>query len=354
MHLTSFPSDDRRLAENVAMLSRNNHKCARDNPETIRKAVEKDVLAGFALVIPVSSLPSIPHVMICPLGVANQFSISPQGGRTPKKRLTHDQSFSLLKGSNSLNSLTDITKFSELVYGFCLHRILYQIASLRRAFPEHRVLLMKFDFSKAYRRIHYNGVSALRCVSVFEDLAYLQLRLSFGGMGCPASWCPVSEITTDLANSILDNAAWHPDILRSPDQHLVPPPEYLSDTIPLQHVLPTMVLPPPRPFGSSDVYIDDIITTFLDTPENCTRAPSAVPLAVHVVGRPLSNNEPIPREPLLSHDKLLAEGAPSELKTVLGWEIDTRRLLLRLPPEKYTAWSQDIVNIVKIKKISHT
>jgi hypothetical protein len=38
----------------------------------------------------------------------------------------------------------------------------------------------------------------------------------------------------------------------------------------------------------------------------------------------------------------LAEAAPSELKTILGWVVDTRRLLLSLPSNKVRAWSDEI------------
>jgi hypothetical protein len=81
---------------------------------------------------------------------------------------------------------------------------------------------------------------------------------------------------------------------------------------------------------------------FLDSHANRKRAPSAVPLAVHLVGRPLSQDEPIQRESLLSLEKLAAEGAPSETKTILGWLIDTRRLLISLPDDKWRAWTNDI------------
>jgi hypothetical protein len=351
MHLSALPEDEQRLAENIEMIKLQNHKSARNNPSTIQDALSKDVTAGFALVIPIDDLPSIPNVMVCPLGMVEQFTISAQGVRTPKRRLTHDQSFSILPYSRSLNDLTDLAKFPDLVYGFCIHRILYQIIALRRSYPNDRILLMKFDFAKAYRRVHYNGKSAMRCISIFKGLAFLQLRLSFGGMGCPAAWCPISEIITDLANDLLGNQAWDPTKCHSPIQTLVPLPTRLQDDIPMHPALPTMVLPDARPFGSADVFIDDIITVFLDTPENCTRAPAAVPLAIHIVGRPKAKLEPIPREPLLSMDKLAAEGAPGEIKIVLGWQIDTRRLLIQLPDDKWLAWTNDITNIIEKRTI---
>jgi hypothetical protein len=353
MHLTQIPDTQQRLAENHSIILRQNHKQARDNPDIIREALTKDVSLGFTCVIPIAAIQNIPHAMVCPLGMVEQHTISDSGERIPKRRLTHDQSFTALQDSKSLNNLTDITKFPELIFGFCLHRTIYQIMSLRFHYPNQKILLMKFDFSKAYRRVQYDGISATRCLSVFENFAYLQLRLSFGGMGCPASWCPFSEIITDLANELMLTADWHPTHSESPEQHLVPPTTYLADDIPFQHTLPSMLLPPPRPFGSADVYIDDVIVVFLNSPEHCRRAPSAVPLAIHLVGRPTSPNEPLPREPLISTSKLSAEGSPSETKLVLGWHLDSRRLLISLPLDKFLSWSLDLDTFISTTKAPH-
>jgi hypothetical protein len=108
---------------------------------------------------------------------------------------------------------------------------------------------MTFDFAKTYRRIHYDGVSFLRCMSVFDNYAFLQLRLSFGGMSCPASWCPISEFIIDIAKDFLSNLARDPSKYQSPDQHFIPATEYLPQRILLEPALPTMLLPPDRQSG---------------------------------------------------------------------------------------------------------
>jgi hypothetical protein len=76
--------------------------------------------------------------------------------------------------------------------------------------------------------------------------------------------------------------------------------------------------PPPYPQGKSNTFVDNVILDFLDTPDNCQRAPTAVPFVMHMVNRPMSSNEPIPREPFLAMDKRSAKGAPSEIVTILG------------------------------------
>jgi hypothetical protein len=346
-YLSHDPTNEQRKKENDALIEFNNHKKAQAVPEIISKSLASEVQFGFCFVIPISSISSIPNSMVCPLGTADQMTITAEGLRVPKTRLTHDQTFCLLPESESVNNLTDSSKYAELIFGFCLHRMIYHAVSLRFHFPNHRILCSKYDFAKAYRRLHYHGSSAARCIAVFQNLAYVMLRLSFGGTSCPASWCAVSELITDLANSLLHDPAWLATApFRSPDQDLVPPPERLPSNIPLSPALPTMILPPPHPEGMTDVFVDDVSTLFLDTAEQCIRAPAAVPFAIHVVSRPISPNEPMPRENVLSCNKLAAEGAPSETKVILGWHLDFRRLLIQLPSDKHQSWSHDLLQII--------
>jgi hypothetical protein len=100
-------------------------------------------------------------------------------------------------------------------------------------------------------------------------------------------------------------------------------------------------------------FIDDLIQVFLDTPDNLARAPHSVPLAIHLTSRPHAGPaEPIQRRGLLSDLKLIAEGTPEEIQIVLGWSMDTRRLLLSLPTDKFDAWMQDITKISTSRKTS--
>lgn len=73
-----------------------------------------------------------------------------------------------------------------------------------------------------------------------------------------------------------------------------------------------------------------------------------VPLAMHVNSRPHAGETlgPLPRRSILSLPKLIAEGSPAELQLVLGWHLDTRRLLLSLPKDKVEAWSSSDINVI--------
>ncbi len=66
-------------------------------------------------------------------------------------------------------------------------------------------------------------------------------------------------------------------------------------------------------------------------------------LAIDTCACPKHANEPIPHKDMEARNKLQAEAGLEEQKTVLGWLIDTRRLLVKLPNNKFVAWT----NIIK-------
>jgi hypothetical protein len=57
-------------------------------------------------------------------------------------------------------------------------------------------------------------------------------------------------------------------------------------------------------------------------------------------------NELIPCLNMASLQKLKAEAALSEIKTILGWVWDLRRLIMSLPENKYIAWSNNIRTVI--------
>jgi hypothetical protein len=101
------------------------------------------------------------------------------------------------------------------------------------------------------------------------------------------------------------------------------------------------------PQAKTDAFVDDLILVFLDTKENCERAPAAVPLAIHTVAQPMSPDEPVPREPFFAMEKILGEGALAEVQQVVGWTLDLRRLLILLPANKFRSWSKDVTSLSK-------
>jgi hypothetical protein len=100
--------------------------------------------------------------------------------------------------------------------------------------------------------------------------------------------------------------------------------------------------------GRVDGFIHDLINVFLDTLKNCRGQAHVVPLAMFVTSRPHAGDtqEPILQRAILSMEKLATEGTPEEIQIVLGWLIDTRRLLVALPQDKFEAWLNSLDAII--------
>jgi hypothetical protein len=95
----------------------------------------------------------------------------------------------------------------------------------------------------------------------------------------------------------------------------------------------------------TEVYIDDLFNCFLL--RRLAKGGQILPFVLHLMGRPTHTKDAITRDDILSISKFLAEATPSEIKTILGWEVDTRRLLLSLPTNKVTAWSESIHTMLR-------
>ena len=346
-------SEDERYSELSSQVSRGNHKSASSNLEEVSKLLAKDVKHGFCLPFRSSEVRKIKRGMVQPCGIASQFSLQEDGSRIAKERLTHDLSYCLTSADASVNKRVDMELYPEMVYGWCLRRVIHFVVHLRVSHPGVPIFISKFDYSDAYRRVSHAGSAAAQTILVVGDIAYLMLRLAFGGSPNPPCFCAFSEALTDLANE-LSSSEFEPGDFIIPtveQKHLVPVPYPNED----DHFRPG--IPSAFEITSSldtrkDCFIDDIINVFLGTEKNLIREGHTVPLAVHLLSRPHSgdDNEPVPRRPLLSPEKLKAEGRPSEIQVCLGWGVNTRTLLVFLPHDKYRAWHQDLRAIHERRK----
>ena len=349
-------SEAERTEELAAILARGNHKSATAESAQVLLLLTKDVTHGFSVPIPVGSITRILGAAVQPLGMATQMSVDNQGNPKVKFRLTQDLTFSSEPPPappRSINGRIQMESYPEMTYGWCLPRTLHFIVSLRWHQPSRRILIGKYDYSDAYRRVAHSGSAAPQTIAVHKGMGYLALRLTFGGSPNPPTWCMVSELVTDLANEICQCEDWNPAELHSPVQPTAPKPVYVADpSTPLAPAMPMAVGIPPTERGKVDGFIDDLIHVFWDTPSNCERLPHAVPLAMHVTSRPHAGDseEPLPRRDILSIPKLRAEGAPAEVQTVLGWSLNTRTLTISLPETKFRAWLTDLSAITQSRR----
>ena len=347
-HLIRELTEEERAAELSAQLVRGNHKSATESEDEVQRLLEVDVRHGFVLPAWESALLRVKGCLLQPGGMVRQFSLKADGSRKLKSRFTHDLSFSLTSEDASVNQRVDMERYPDMVYGWCLQRILHYLAALRSRFPSTRIYLSKFDYSDAYKRLSQSPKATASTVVRFGKIAYFCWRMVFGGSPNPAGFSCFSETLTDLANEIAMSDY-------SPEMGSV-------ETVRVSHLIPKEVEDDSTPIGTAilpalevntkatsyrDCFIDDVIDCHLGTPENLSRAPHVVQLAVQAMSRPHAGEaEPIPRKPLLSPEKLEAEGRSSEIQTVLGWEIRTRPFVVALPFDKYKAWKEDLDKVI--------
>ena len=322
-----------------------NHKGAENDPTLLQELVEKDVKHAYAFPLPLSKIHRLKGVLMAPMNIQKQNTINEHGMIIEKDRLTHNQSYEWASGT-SVNSRVDTEQLLVNRFGSCLRRIINWVVSARIQHPGCPILASKIDFKSAYRRAHLNGSIAMQtCTQIPQlNLAFMALRLTFGGSPGPSEWGAIAEPICDLTNAIILSDNWNFQNLRDPNDVMVPPTELLGDDVPFEEGKELIVDIPVDPRGKSDIYIDDLInlTVLKEGSSNDIRIARAALLAIHTSARPLHPEEPIPREEMAALAKLLAEAGPEEVKTILGWLFNFRTLTVSLPDDKFIAWSNAI------------
>jgi hypothetical protein len=324
------------------MINRGNHQSTKptENKAALDKAFDKEVKAHWAIPLNPSVVKMIPGASITPLGVATQWTVNTSNERVQKRRVTHDCTFPGASG-NSCNKRVIPELLEECRYGHALKRFLHGILNIRKQHPNKIILMSKTDMDAAYRRIHASMKSAVTCITIVQDIAYLLVRLPFGSSPAPSIFSIISDTITDVAWDLSLDPTWCPKSLHSSFEFINNPPTYLSEAIPFEHANNLTVPLPPREIVS-DNFIDDIFQAGVDINDNAERLKHSVPLALEAFFRPIDSRDATPRKEIISITKHLAEGTLSERKVVLGWLIDSRRLRVFLPEEKANDWLIDI------------
>jgi hypothetical protein len=262
-----------------------NHKGISAQPLLLKKLINKDVIHGYSLPIPLSSVKSIPGSTMAPMNIMAQNTINKNGQIIPKDQLTHDQSWQGSSGK-SVNSRRKKELLQACRFGFCIHRIVNWAVAARGLYPDKRILITKFDYKLAYHRGHLHWLMALQTCTQLpnNDLAIITLRLTFGGVPCPYQWGVMSETICDLANELIKSNKWNPLILHALVQHQILPQEYLPDNVPFSKAHKLIVNVPFDPRGNIDCYIDDTpgLTVNIPGTKNASCLEAAIPLAIEV------------------------------------------------------------------------
>ena len=321
--------------------------------DALRKEIEK----GWELILPLNTAEYIPCLVMSPMGVAEQLGVSESDTFVSKKRLTHDLSFSQEISKEGINSRVIETDLEPCMFGHAFLRIIHKIVHLRTLFPNKKIWIRKEDVKSAYRRIHMNADTAIQAgikLSIDgRDYLLISLRLPFRGSPCPSEFCLLSDMITDAVNDLMKCKLWDSQRIRSDFVHMIPPAKSLPDEIPFAAAKEMSVNLPDNELCESDVFIDDIISVSVDTEDNLDRIIAAPCTIMHAVAHKAKNDESfIPRQNIISEDRNEAEGAPEEIKITLGWELDSRSLLIKLPAHKFKAWSSQVESFISRKAVS--
>ena len=144
-HLTRELTEHERALELKAQLGRGNHRSALENMDDIRSLLSGDVRRGFVLPFRATAILNVKRLHLQPGGMVRQLSLKADGSRQPKSRFTHDLSFSITAPDASVNARVDMAKHPEMVYGWCLLRVIHYLAALRVRHPKEMSENMKFE-----------------------------------------------------------------------------------------------------------------------------------------------------------------------------------------------------------------
>ena len=344
-------SEELRQLDLEAALKRGNHKSAEKHAAHLEKAMSKEIKKGWNLLLLEEDAMKIPDLELAPMGVAEQLGVSETGEFIEKLRITHDLSFPAAFSNQSVNSRVNKDELEPCMFGHALQRLIHHIVVLRKRHPDKRIWLRKEDFKSAYRRMHLRARTAKRTgvKIVIDGITYIliSLRLPFGGSPCPNDFCTFSDIVVDCVNDLLECEEWDETKVFSEFIKNIPPPEPLSDDIPFAEARDLCVEMPIEDRGKCDGYIDDLMSVCVDIGNNLARLIAAPCTIIHAFSHAATVNDAfLSREDMVAIDKCVAEGAPAEVRICLGWQMNTRALLVSLPSHKCTAWSSQVNNFI--------
>ena len=346
--------DDVKRKEDVDLnLLRGNHKSAKIHQDFLSNALKKEIQRGWILALPIECATHIPNLMLSPMGVANQLGINNSGDFVPKLRVTHDLSFPGQASNESVNSTVVDEVLEPCMFGHTMLRIIHRIVHLRKLHPQKIIWIRKEDIKSAYRRIHLSSETAVKTSVQLEidqlKLLLISLRLPFGGSPCPSEFCLFSDIVTDTINDLMADESWNPLEVFSNYIKYIPPPKPIHNTVPFAQAEETSIQIQEGDICKADVFIDDIITVGVDVRDNLQRVTAAPCTVLHAMAHKSSSDTHVIRQNLIADDKNEAEGAPEEIKIVLGWELNSRSLSVHLPLHKFKAWIEQISSFLTRK-----
>jgi hypothetical protein len=341
-------------------IRRGSHKSASEYLHFVENEMADFIQKLFWVVLPFEAVKHLPGLRLSPLGVV------PQRDRRP--RLIVDYTFS------EVNQDTDKKAPREAMqFGRALDRVLRAILT---ADPRHGpVYMLKIDLSDGFYRIPVRPEDVQKLGVAFPTkpgepyLVAFPCSLPMGWTESPPWFCAATETIVDLANSYC-GTRWDPP--QHPLERLASsaPAEEPSDrhviTVPAPSVSHTNLIPPlpPRPYRPrqhssplvhADVFVDDEILVAQGSHQRLNRVRRQL---MHLNDRVMRPNDVgdeggYRQEPMSVKKLKKGDAAWATYKTVLGWDIDSLRKTIELPPHRKARLLHILEQVQGRRRITH-
>ena len=301
----------------------NNHKAAHPHYSDIHGKVATDIQKSYAIALPRWILRFIDGIFLAAIGWASRT----KGGKTKGRQVNDPSALLHPSDTGALNSKISLKDdCPEVFYQTALRRILIRIFNLRISFPLDDIMAYKDDLVTAFRRVRYHPDISCAHAFVFEAFLILPIGLVFGARDSPAWFCQVSELRA-FASQHFSSLG-----LPIPDQSLIDSVTFDEDDSHEQREVFRRAQPdsknrglPTLRLGPHNTFVDDTIMIELKRLIRLA-AINSVLSATLFIGDPKHVENPISEEKFERNFR--------HINDVLGFVIDTRKMIVTYPEEK--------------------
>jgi hypothetical protein len=320
-----------------AAVKRGPHRSAHQYTEFLHQDLFDYVQMGYWTVLPYRSVRHYQHLRIAPAGVV------PQRDRRPRPIM--DYTF-----YNTNQDCLPRAPYEAMQFGGTLQRLLQRIAYCN---PKHGPpLLAKIDLADGYYRVPLCPQAALALAVVIPPdvqhsptpLVAIPLTLPMGWAQSPPYFCAFTETITDMANDTSHSLPHHPLLHQSQNFPCPQQPTFHPSAVTLGTITNS------KPLSYIDIYIDDFM--ILAQPPLHEQTLNTLLHTLHSVFHDSPNT---PRRAVISQSKLdKGDAAFSTKKRILGWDVDTCRMTIQLPPHRLDTIQNTIHSFLHKSRTSRT
>ncbi len=168
--------------------------------------------------------------------------------------------------------------------------------------------ICKIDLDAAFCRGTLSSSTASKCLTIFDNMPLMALRMTFGGAPCPFLWGIILESLADIANMLIHKYPLAPFETLWQTTTYPRSPIHSIWIHPLSSRQRTSSFDASNNLGQVDLYIDDTIGITPNLQDNACRVSRAILLAIHTLARPICNKDIISWNDIISLKKYKAGG----------------------------------------------